>query len=89
MSNIGKFGRRYHSDRGSQYAAGDFARLAQLHGTSPSMSRTGKPYDNPLAESFVATLKTECFGEFIPPTRAAGTARSAIAPRSSSSQPLG
>jgi len=28
-------------------------------------------YDNALAESFVATLKTECFGASIPPTRAA------------------
>ena len=36
-----------------------------------SMSRTGNPYDNALAESFVATLKTECFGTSIPPTRAA------------------
>ena len=35
------------------------------------MSRTGNPYDNALAESFVATLKTECFGDLIPPTRAA------------------
>ena len=26
------------------------------------MSRSGNPYDNALAESFVATLKTECFG---------------------------
>ena len=25
------------------------------------MSRSGNPYDNALAESFVATLKTECF----------------------------
>ena len=35
------------------------------------MSRTAKPYDNALAESFVATLKTECFGDTVPPTRAA------------------
>ena len=35
------------------------------------MSRTGNPYDNALAESFVATLKTECFGSAIPATRAA------------------
>ena len=33
------------------------------------MSRSGNPYDNALAESFVATLKTECFGELIPPTK--------------------
>ena len=29
------------------------------------MSRKGNPYDNALAESFVATLKTECFGDSI------------------------
>jgi putative transposase len=35
------------------------------------MSRKGNPYDNALAESFVATLKTECFADSIPPTKAA------------------
>ena len=61
----------HHSDRGVQYAAADFARLAAASGLTLSMSRTGNPYDNALAESFVATLKTECFGDLIPPTRAA------------------
>lgn len=61
----------HHSDRGSQYAADAFARLAATHGITLSMSRTGNPYDNALAESFVATLKAECFGHSIPPTRAA------------------
>ena len=35
------------------------------------MSRTGNPYDNALAESFVATLKAECFADGLAPTRAA------------------
>ena len=35
------------------------------------MSRKGNPYDNALAESFVATLKTECFAGSIPSTKAA------------------
>ena len=61
----------HHSDRGVQYAAADFARLAAANGLTLSMSRTANPYDNALAESFVATLKTECFGSSIPPTRAA------------------
>ena len=35
------------------------------------MSRKGNPYDNALAESFVATLKNRCFGgDSIPPTKA-------------------
>ena len=61
----------HHSDRGVQYAAADFARLASTSGITLSMSRTANPYDNALAESFVATLKTECFGDAIPATRAA------------------
>ena len=61
----------HHSDRGVQYAAADFARLASASGITLSMSRTANPYDNALAESFVATLKTECFGDAIPATRAA------------------
>lgn len=61
----------HHSDRGVQYAAADFRQLAASQGVSLSMSRTANPYDNALAESFVATLKTECFGDSIPATRAA------------------
>ena len=61
----------HHSDRGVQYAADAFARLTAAWGVTRSMSRTGNPYDNALAESFVATLKTECLAGEIPPTRAA------------------
>jgi transposase InsO family protein len=61
----------HHSDRGSQYAAAAFQQCLSAWGVTPSMSRKGNPYDNALAESFVATLKTECFGDFIPPTKAA------------------
>ena len=49
----------HHSDRGSQYASADYqARLAQ-HGLQVSMSRPGDVWDNAMAESFFATLKTE------------------------------
>ena len=51
----------HHRDRGSQSAAEAFGRLAAVSGITLSMSRTGNPYDNALAESFVATLKAECF----------------------------
>jgi len=61
----------HHSDRGVQYAAAAFRELAAAAGVSLSMSRPANPYDNALAESFVATLKTECFGDSIPPTKAA------------------
>jgi len=60
----------HHSDRGVQYAAQDFRHLAAARGITLSMSRTGNPYDNALAESFVATLKSECFGDSLPATKA-------------------
>lgn len=49
----------HHSDRGVQYACGDYiARLKQA-GIQPSMSRVGCPWDNAMAESFMKTLKSE------------------------------
>jgi putative transposase len=48
-----------HSDRGVQYASGDYrAALAQA-GLVPSMSRKGNCYDNAFIESFWSTLKLE------------------------------
>jgi putative transposase len=61
----------HHSDRGVPYAADAFAQLTAAWSVTRSMSRAGNPYDNALAESFVATLKTECLAGQIPPTRAA------------------
>jgi len=61
----------HHSDRGSQYAASGFRQRLHHSRITQSMSRKGNPYDNALAESFVATLKTECFKDFIPTTKAA------------------
>ena len=49
----------HHSDRGVQYACGDYTRLLEAHGIQPSMSRVGNPYDNARAESFMNTLKQE------------------------------
>ena len=63
----------HHSDRGVQSAAHAFAQLTAAWGVTRSMSRTGNPYDNALAESFVAILKTECLAGQVPPTRAAAT----------------
>jgi putative transposase len=61
----------HHSDRGVQYACATFRSRLQEQRITPSMSRSGNPYDNALAESFVATLKTECFGDSLPSTKAA------------------
>jgi transposase InsO family protein len=61
----------HHSDRGIQYACAAFHSRLAARGVTPSMSRRANPYDNALAESFVATLKAEGFGDSIPPTKAA------------------
>ena len=49
----------HHSDRGVQYACGDYIDRLQQAGVQPSMSRIGCPYDNAMAESFMRTLKAE------------------------------
>jgi putative transposase len=49
----------HHSDRGSQYASGDYTDLLKEHGIVISMSRKGNPWDNAACESFMKTLKYE------------------------------
>ena len=49
----------HHSDRGVQYACGDYAQILQQHQMIPSMSRPANPYDNASCESFMKTLKRE------------------------------
>jgi len=49
----------HHSDRGVQYASGDYVAMLEGNGFLISMSRTGNPYDNAKAESFMKTLKCE------------------------------
>ena len=49
----------HHSDRGSQYASGDYTGLLKQSGVQISMSRKGNPWDNAACESFMKTLKYE------------------------------
>ncbi len=49
----------HHSDRGVQYASGDYAAVLDQHQMIPSMSRPANPYDNASCESFIKTLKRE------------------------------
>ena len=49
----------HHSDRGVQYASGDYTALLGAHGIAISMSRKATPNDNAKAESFMKTLKYE------------------------------
>jgi len=49
----------HHSDRGSQYASGEFGRELSKRGILASMSRKGNCWDNAVAESFFGSLKSE------------------------------
>jgi putative transposase len=49
----------HHSDRGVQYASNDYTSRLQACDIRISMSRSGNPYDNAHAESFMKTLKYE------------------------------
>jgi putative transposase len=66
----------HHSDRGVQYTSLSFGKRLEEEGLVPSMGQVGTAYDNALAESFVATLKTELLYRNAWPTRQA--ARTAI-----------
>jgi len=49
----------HHSDRGSQYAGGDYRKLIKKAELTQSMSRKGECLDNAPMESFFASLKKE------------------------------
>ena len=54
----------HHSDRGSQYAAGDYRKVLKARGITVSMSRKGDCWDNAPMESANGTVKVECvYGE--------------------------
>jgi putative transposase len=49
----------HHSDRGSQYASGDYTDLLNSHGCRISMSHRASPWENAGCESWMKTLKYE------------------------------
>ncbi len=49
----------HHSDRGVQYACGQYISLLEQHGAEISMRRPGNPCDNAFCESFIGKLKQE------------------------------
>jgi transposase InsO family protein len=49
----------HHSDRGVQYASGEYVAILDQQQMMPSMSRPANPYDNASCESFIKTLKRE------------------------------
>ena len=52
-------GLMHHSDRGVQYASGDYQDILAKHKIIASMSRKGNCWDNAVGESFLHTLKVE------------------------------
>lgn len=66
----------FHSDRGTQYTSAEFAAKLESLGMRRSVGRTGVCWDNAMAESFFAALKTEWTDRMIFATRA--EARQAI-----------
>ena len=56
-------GALFHSDRGSQYSAGQLRAALANAGLIQSMSAKGCCYDNALAESFFASFKNEALPE--------------------------
>nr|BFF07021.1 hypothetical protein GCM10023233_19900 [Brevibacterium otitidis] len=60
----------WHSDRGAQYTSASYQALLRRLGMRPSVGRTGVCWDNSLAESFFAALKTERVHRTVYPTHA-------------------
>ena len=56
--------------RGTQYASEQITLFAAKNGITRSMGYTGICWDNAMAESFFATLKTEFYYRWVWPTRA-------------------
>lgn len=61
----------HHSDRGSQYAAGDYRKILHAAAITRSMSRKANCWDNAPMESFFGTLKTELVHQHEYPDREA------------------
>jgi putative transposase len=51
----------HHSDRGCQYTSAEYRQILAQLGVTVSMSRKGNCWDNAVAESMFATIKTELF----------------------------
>ena len=64
----------HHSDRGVQYASGDYRACLEANRFIASMSRKGNCYDNATMEAFWSTLKNELIHRRHFTTRAQATA---------------
>jgi len=59
----------HHTDRGVQYTSTAYGELLSAHHARQSVGRPGTCWDNSVAESFFATLKTELIYRHVWPTR--------------------
>jgi putative transposase len=59
----------HHTDRGSQYTSSVYGELLSAHQVRQSVGKPGTCWDNSVAESFFATLKTELIYRHIWPSR--------------------
>ena len=66
----------HHSDRGSQYLAGDYTQTLQDNDVLGSVGSTGDAYDNAMAESFVDSFKTELITDRVWTHEASSSSRS-------------
>ena len=60
----------HHSDRGCQYCSDSYVKLLKEHGISISMTQSGDPLENPIAERANGILKSEWLYKMHLPTRA-------------------
>ncbi len=67
----------HHTDRGVQYASGDYQKLLEEAEMIGSMSRKGDCWDNAVAESFFSSLKME-IGELLEGGASSAQVRAAI-----------
>jgi transposase InsO family protein len=67
----------HHTDRGVQYASGDYQKLLEGAAVIGSMSRKGNCWDNAVAESFFSSLKIE-IGELLEGGASPQEVRSAV-----------
>lgn len=63
----------FHTDRGTQYASEQITTFAANNAITRSMGYTGICWDNAMAESFFATLKTEFYYRRVWPTKTAAS----------------
>lgn len=56
----------HHSDKGMQYCSTDYVTLLKKHHVRISMTQTGDPYENAMAERVNGILKTELISDSYP-----------------------